>query len=123
MRIQEEHITQVVKLILRNAIIISSLCDYSDARILFKGIITIAGARYDAAARQDDEKNRKVLFKNCVSFTDYISESNNTQIDNATDLDVIISMHNLIDNLIDVIIIQEYLRVCGIITEISQMII
>ena len=103
--------------------IISSLCDYSDAYILVKGIITIARVGYDAAARSDDEKNRKVLFKNCVSFTDYISEANNTEIDNATDLDVITAMYNLIDNLIDVIIIQEYLRACGIITEISQMII
>ena len=123
MMIQEEHITQVVKLILRNAMIISSLYDYSDVYILVKGIITIAGAGYDAAARQDDEKNRKVLFKNCVSFTDYRSEANNTQIDNAKDLDVIIPMYNLIYNLIDVIIIQEYLRLSGTITEISQMII
>ena len=33
----------------------SSLCDYSDAYILVKGNITIAGAGNDVAARQADE--------------------------------------------------------------------
>ena len=33
----------------------SSLCDYSDAYIFFKGAITIAGAGDNAAARQADE--------------------------------------------------------------------
>ena len=28
-----------------------------------------------------------VTFKNCAPFTDYISEINNTQIDNAKDID------------------------------------
>ena len=35
----------------------SSLCDYSDVYLLFKRNITIAGERYDAAARQADERN------------------------------------------------------------------
>ena len=34
----------------------SSLCDYSDAYILVKGIITITGAGDDAAARQADKE-------------------------------------------------------------------
>ena len=36
----------------------SSLCDYSDAYILVKGTITIAGAGDDAAARQADERDK-----------------------------------------------------------------
>ena len=44
----------------------SSLCDYSDAYILVKGRITITGAGADAAARQADERNKGVIFKNCV---------------------------------------------------------
>ena len=42
----------------------SSLCDYSDAYILAKGTITIAGAEDDAAARQADERDKGVAFKN-----------------------------------------------------------
>ena len=38
----------------------SSLCDYSDAYILVKGRITIAGAGVDDAARQADERDIKV---------------------------------------------------------------
>ena len=41
----------------------SSLCDYSDAYIFFKGTITIAGAGDNAAARQADERDKGVIFK------------------------------------------------------------
>ena len=51
----------------------SSLCDYSDPYILVSGTITITGAAADAAARQVDERNKGVLFKNCTSFTDSTS--------------------------------------------------
>ena len=60
-----------------------SLCDYSDAYILVKGKITITGAGADAAARQADERDKVVAFKNCAPFTNSISEINNSQIDNA----------------------------------------
>ena len=46
----------------------SSLCDYSDACILVKRTITIAGAGADAAARQADERDKGVVFKNCTLF-------------------------------------------------------
>ena len=36
----------------------SSLCDYSDAYILVKGKITIAGRGADVAARQADERDK-----------------------------------------------------------------
>ena len=41
----------------------SSLCDYSDVYIFFKGTITIAGAGDNAAARQADERDKGVIFK------------------------------------------------------------
>ena len=41
----------------------SSLCDYSDAYILVRRTMAIAGAGDDAAARQADERNKKVIFK------------------------------------------------------------
>ena len=75
----------------------SSLCDYSDAYILVKGKITITGAGADAAARQADERNKGVAFKNCTPFTNCISEINNTQVDNAKDIDIVMPMHNLIE--------------------------
>ena len=58
----------------KTTMIKSSLCDYSDAYILVKGTITVN----NTAA-------------NCIS------EINNTQIDNAIDIDIIMSMYNLIE--------------------------
>ena len=59
----------------------SSLCNYSDAYIIVKGTITVQNtATADADANNAD---KKVIFKNCALFTDYISEIINTQIDNA----------------------------------------
>ena len=75
----------------------SSLCDYSDAYILVKGKITTAGAGADAAARQADERDKGVIFKNCAPFINCISEINNTQIDNAKDIDTVMPMYNLIE--------------------------
>ena len=75
----------------------SSLCDYSDAYILVKGTITIAGAGDDAAARQADERDKGVIFKNCAPFTNCISEINNTQVDSAKDIDIVMPMYNLIE--------------------------
>ena len=56
----------------------SSLCNYSDAYILVEGTITITGAGDDAAARQADERDKGVVFKNCAPFTKCIREINNT---------------------------------------------
>ena len=75
----------------------SSLCDYSDAYILVKGTITIAGAGDDAAARQADERDKSVVFKNCAPFTNCICEINNTPLDNAKDIDIVMPMYNLIE--------------------------
>ena len=73
----------------------SSLCDYSDACILVKGTITVAGAERPLPpgaqaraqqqllrAREDDKRNKGVIFKTCAPLIDFISEINNTQIDN-----------------------------------------
>ena len=73
----------------------SSLCDYSDAYTLVSGTITITGAGNNNAARRLDERNKGVIFKNCVSFTDCISEINNSQIDNAKYTDAVMPMYNL----------------------------
>ena len=67
----------------------SSLCDYSDAYIIVKGTIKINGRGADVGARQADERNKGVSFKNCTPFINCISEINNTQIDNAKDTDIV----------------------------------
>ena len=70
----------------------SSLCDYSDAYILVKGTITV-----NNTAAAVNNTNKKVIFKNCAPFTNCISEINNTQIDNAKDIDIVMPMYNLIE--------------------------
>ena len=52
----------------------SGLCDYNDEYVLFKGTITITGACADVAANKAAERNKKVTFKNCESFTHCIIE-------------------------------------------------
>ena len=73
----------------------SSLCDYSDAYILVKGIISVNNTAAQGAAANNT--NKKVIFKNCAPFTNCISEINNTQIDNAKDIHIVMPMYNLIE--------------------------
>ena len=74
----------------------SSLCTYSDAYILVSGTITITGAGADDAVKQADGREKGVIFKNCVPFTDCISEINNSQIDDAKYMDFMMPMYNRI---------------------------
>ena len=73
----------------------SSLCDCSDAYILAKGNITVNNTAGAGAAANNT--NKKVIFKNCAPFTNCISKINNTQIDNAEYIDIVIPMYNLIE--------------------------
>ena len=68
----------------------SILCDCSDAYIHDKGTIAIANAGRDA---NPDNRNKKVTFKNCAPFTNYISEIDNTQVDDAHDIDLVMPMY------------------------------
>ena len=72
----------------KTTILRSSLCDYADAYILVKWTITITGAG-DAIIG--------VIFKTFAPFIKCISEINDTDIDNAQDIDIVMSMHNLIE--------------------------
>ena len=73
----------------------SSLCDYSDAYILIKGTIAVVGEGADAAGRHADERDKDVAFKNCAPFINCISEINNTQVDSAKDINIVMPMYNL----------------------------
>ena len=75
----------------------SDLCDYADAYILVKGTITITGAGDDDAAKQLYERNKSVIFKSCAPSTKYISRINNTDIDNAQYIGIVMPMYNLIE--------------------------
>ena len=97
----------------------SNLCDYVDAYILVKGTIAITGAGDDDAAKRLDEQNKGVTFKNCAPFTKCISSINNTDRDNAQDVDIAMPMYNLIeysDN------IRKHLEVYGNTMKMIQMI-
>ena len=69
----------------------SDLCDYSDAYIIVKGRITFEG--------DNDIKtsNKMLIFKNNATFRSCISKMNNTFIDNAEDLDIVMPMHKLLE--------------------------
>ena len=40
---------------------------------------------------------KKVIFKNCAPFTNCMSEINNSQVDNAKDIDIVMPTYNLIE--------------------------
>ena len=71
----------------------SSLSYCSDAYILVKGTISIEAQAGD----KPNNPNKKVVYKNCAPFTDCISKTNNTQIDNAKIIDALVPMYNLIE--------------------------
>ena len=76
----------------KTAMLRSSLCDYRDAYILVKGNISVNNT---AAA---DNATKKVMFKNSAPFTNCISKMDNTQIDNAEYIDIVVMpMYNLIE--------------------------
>ena len=70
----------------------SSLSDYSDAYILDKLTITIPNTT--AADSNTNNANKKIKFKNLAPFINCINEINNTQVDNAKDIEIEMSMYN-----------------------------
>ena len=73
----------------------SSLCDYSDAYILVKGNITVNNTA-DAGAAANNA-NEKVIFENCAPFTNCVRKINNTKIDDAEHIDIVMPMYNVIE--------------------------
>ena len=83
-----------IKIKFKTSMIRSSLRDYSDAYILVKGIITVSNTGTTAAPKN---RNRKVIFKNCAAFADFINKINNKEIDPARDIGVVIPIYNFIE--------------------------
>ena len=68
-------------------VIKSNLRDYSDTYILVTGDIKVA----DVAA------NTNVAFKNCAPFTRCVTHINDEHVDISSNLDIIMSLYNLIE--------------------------
>ena len=74
------------EIIYNTEVLKSKLCDCNDACISVRGdIIVIAGPA------------TQVAFTNCAPFTKCITKIDGTTVDNAEDLDLIVSMYNLIE--------------------------
>ena len=72
----------------------SGLCDYGDAYVFVQRTATVDDTSATDAAANTSKK--KLIFKYCTPFTDWISKINNSEIDNAKDTDIVMSMFNLI---------------------------
>ena len=70
--------------------LISDLCDFSDDYIAVKGTITVKNP-------DNNMYDKKLTFKNNALFVSCISKINNTLIDNAEDLDVVMPIYNLLE--------------------------
>ena len=84
----------------------SDLCDFSDAYIVVKGKITVTNPN-------NAKRNKAVAFKNNAPFINCISKINGVKNDNAKNLDVVLQNYK---------ITKKRQVVCGIITEMNQVI-
>ena len=68
----------------------SDIFDFSDVYIVVKGTIIVTNSN-------DANCNKKLALKNNAPFTSWISKINNTLINNAEDLDIVMPMYNLLE--------------------------
>ena len=59
--------------------------------------MTVTVPNTTAAGAEVKNTNKKVIFKSCAPFTDWITEINNTQVDHAQQIDIVMPMFNLIE--------------------------
>ena len=76
----------------------SNLCDYSDAYMLVKGAITVTAPGVNNNANNiRDKRNRPLILKNNAPFVSCITRINGELIEDADDLDIVMSMYNLLE--------------------------
>ena len=76
----------------------SNLCDYSDAYILVKCTITVTDPGANNGANNiRDKRNRPLILKNNTPFVSCITRINGELIEDADDLDIVMSMYNLLE--------------------------
>ena len=68
--------------------------DYSGTYILVKGTITVPNT---GAAAANNNRNKKVIFKNYVPFNHCVSEINIKEINRVKDIDIVMPMYNVIE--------------------------
>ena len=77
----------------------SNLCDNSDAYILVKGTIMVTAPGVNNGANNiRDKRNRPLLLKNNAPFVSCITRINGALIEDADDLDIVMSMYNLLES-------------------------
>ena len=81
---QQEYIDETLTLRL-------DLCDYKDAYIVAKGVITVYGTA------EVNKRNKKLTFRNSAAFRSELSKINNTFVRNAEDLGFVIPKYNLLE--------------------------
>ena len=69
----------------KKSLLKSDLCHYSDAYIVVKSTITVTDP-------DDDAHVKKLVFRNNEPFNSCISKIDNTLIDNAADVDIVMPM-------------------------------
>ena len=67
----------------------SNLCNYSDAYIVVKGRISVR------STKNINKRKKKLTLKNNAPFRLCISKINNRFIENAEDLDIVMSIYNM----------------------------
>ena len=82
----------------------SSLCDYTHAYILVKGAITAGNTA--AAGSAANNTNKKAIFKTLCTIY-WLHKWNNTQVDNAKYIDIVIPMYSWIEYS------DNYSKTCG----------
>ena len=76
----------------------SNLCDYSDAYTLVKATIKVtAPGANNGANNIRDKRNRPLILKNNAPFVSCITRINGELIEDADDLDIVMSMYNLLE--------------------------
>ena len=71
----------------KTSLLRSDLCDYRDAYIVVKGTIDLLAAN----PNENDQAQKNVAFKNTAPFRSCVSKINSTLIDNAEDLDIVMT--------------------------------
>ena len=71
----------------------SDLCDYADAYILVSGTITVNGI-VNGAENEINRRTRPLILKNNAPFVSCITKIDNELIEDAEDLDAVMSMYN-----------------------------
>ena len=80
----------------KTPMLMSDLCDYSDAYILVKGTITVNGVA-NGVENEILRRNRPLILKNNAPFLSCMAKINNEFIEVADDLDIVMPMYNLLE--------------------------